>query len=117
MKKSKANSEYYTWGNGCSGWNLVKSDHLSVIEELMPGNTREKRHYHRRAQQFFRILKGTAIFEVEDKIIEVEEGSGIHIPPNTKHRIRNDRIEHLEFLVISQPPTLLDRYEDEDLAL
>lgn len=111
MKKSKENSEYYIWGDNCSGWHLVKSDRLSVIEELMPPKTQENKHYHNFSQQFFRILSGTATFEIEDKIIEVEKGIGIHIPPKIKHRIRNDRSEDLKFLVISEPTTRGDRYD------
>ncbi|WP_206170463.1 hypothetical protein [Flagellimonas maritima] len=43
MKKNKDNSEYYVWGRGCSGWHLVKSQSLSIIEELMPpGYIRKK---------------------------------------------------------------------------
>ncbi len=85
---------------------------MSVIEELMPPGTSEQKHYHEFSQQFFRILKGTATFEIEDSIIEVEAGNGIHIPPKTKHCIKNDQPENLEFLVISEPTTRGDRHEE-----
>lgn len=111
MITSKDNSEHYNWGNNCSGWHLVKSKELSIIEELMPPNTKETKHYHKNAEQFFRILKGKAIFELEDKTIEVRAGEGIHILPKVKHRIRNDQSTDLEFIVISQPTTRGDRYE------
>lgn len=111
MKKSKDNSEYYNWGDNCSGWHLVKSQSLSVIEELMPPNTKEKKHYHSKSQQLFRILRGKAIFEIENEIFEVQNGEGIHISPNLKHRIRNDQNEALEFIVISEPTTRVDRFE------
>lgn len=42
MKKSKANSEHYIWGTNCSGWHLVKSDSVSVIEEQMIPQTRDE---------------------------------------------------------------------------
>src|SRR5690606_7058276 len=105
MKKSRENSEHYIWGNNCSGWHLVKSQSLSVIEELMPPHTQEKKHYHNFSQQFFRILKGKATFEIENDIVEIEEGNGIHILPKIKHRIRNDQSVNLEFIVISEPTT------------
>ena len=114
MKKSKENSEHYNWGDNCSGWHLVQSPSLSVIEELMPPKTKEKRHYHNFAQQFFRILSGKATFEIEDKIVEIDKGNGIHIPPKTKHRIQNDQSEDLEFIVISEPTSRGDRYEEID---
>jgi mannose-6-phosphate isomerase-like protein (cupin superfamily) len=114
MKKSKENSEHYNWGNNCSGWHLVKSESLSVIEELMPPKTQEKKHYHNNSQQFFRILNGKATFEIDNEIIEVESGNGIHIPPKVKHQIRNDQSVNLEFIVISEPTTRGDRFNELD---
>lgn len=103
MKKSRKNSEHYNWGNNCSGWHLVKSENLSVIEELMPANTSEQIHYHNFSEQYFHILNGTATFEIEKEIIEVNKGEGIHIYPQVVHQIKNQTNENLEFLVISQP--------------
>jgi len=111
LKKSKKNSEHYDWGNNCNGWYLVKSEGLSVIEELMPPQTQDKKHYHNHSQQFFRILNGKAAFEIENKIIEVENGKGIHIPSKVKHRVRNDQSEDLEFIVISESTTLGDKFD------
>ncbi len=77
----------------------------------MPPNTQEQRHYHQKAQQFFRIISGTATFEVREEIVTVQSGEGLHIPPNTPHCIRNDQKVPLEFLVISQPTTQSDRFD------
>lgn len=109
MKKSKENSEHYYWGNNCSGWHLVKSQNLSVIEELMPANTSEEKHYHNFSEQYFYILKGTATFEIEGEIIKIHKGEGIHIKPRIVHQISNEEIIDLEFIVISQPTTRGDR--------
>ena len=109
MKKSKENSEHYYWGDNCSGWHLVKSNRLSVIEELMPANTSEEKHYHNFSEQYFYILNGTATFEIEGKTIEVKKGEGIHIKPQIVHQISNEEITDLEFIVISQPTTRGDR--------
>lgn len=112
MIVSKENSAHYNWGNNCSGWHLVKTDSLSVIEELMPPNTSENRHYHSKSQQFFRILKGIATFEIGEEAVEVSSGKGIHIPAGIKHLIQNKQAEELEFLVISRPSTRNDRIEE-----
>jgi mannose-6-phosphate isomerase-like protein (cupin superfamily) len=112
MKKTRENSEHYKWGDNCSGWHLVKSQSLSIIEELMPPKSKEKKHHHNFSQQYFRILNGKATFEIGDKTVEVEQGYGIHIPPKVKHRIRNDDTENLEFIVISEPTTRGDRYDE-----
>lgn len=113
MKKNLENAEQYKWGNNCKGWHLLKSDGLSVIEELMPPNTSEVKHYHTRAQQFFYILKGEAVFELNNDIVRVLAREGIHIGPQTVHQIRNEGKEDLEFLVISEPTSRWDRIEME----
>jgi oxalate decarboxylase/phosphoglucose isomerase-like protein (cupin superfamily) len=43
----------------------VKDENLSVIEEFMPSGRCEVRHYHKKAQQFFFVLSGGVMMEVE----------------------------------------------------
>ena len=109
-----SNSEHYTWGDRCDGWHFVKSENLSVIRETMPPQTKEQRHYHEKAQQFFYILSGTATFEIEGNLYEVEQNKGMLIQPGTRHRISNRTATDLEFLVISQPHAHGDRINLED---
>lgn len=71
----------------------------------MPAKTSETFHYHEKAQQFFFILKGIAIFEVENKSFTVQAGKGFHIESMKKHRIINNTEEDLEFILSSQPST------------
>ena len=59
---------HYKWGNNCDGWVLADTETLSVKQELMPMHTAESLHYHKKAQQFFFILKGIATFEVEEQV-------------------------------------------------
>jgi mannose-6-phosphate isomerase-like protein (cupin superfamily) len=101
--------KHYKWGADCDGWNLVDEKDLSVKQERMPANTSEQKHYHETAQQFFFILKGTAVFEVEQTFSNVHAGEGIHIKAGTKHRILNNGSEDLEFILCSQPATANDR--------
>jgi mannose-6-phosphate isomerase-like protein (cupin superfamily) len=103
------NSEHYKWGDNCDGWHLVKTDNLSVIKETMPGMTKEKNHYHEKAQQFFYILSGLATFEINGLIYNIEQNKGISIKPGDKHRILNNTDSDLEFIVISQPKSHGDR--------
>lgn len=109
MIRDRTNSENYFWGEGCQGWRLNDSDDLSVIEEVMPPGTAEKWHYHQQAFQFFYILKGTAIFEFDNKEYTVIASRGLSITPGTVHRISNKSKDELHFLVISQPTTKNDR--------
>lgn len=105
--------KHYQWGSDCDGWNLVDEDNLSVKQELMPAGTKEVKHYHQTAQQFFYILKGTATFEIEDSTIEINKGEGLHIKAGKKHKIVNKSSEDLEFILCSQPSAKHDRINCE----
>ncbi len=109
---SKFNAlKHYTWGNNCQVWTFVDNKDLSIKHEEMPPETEEVLHYHNYSQQFFYILKGKAVFEIDDVILIVHEGEGINIEPKQKHRVMNkDEEKPLEFIVCSQPSTQNDRF-------
>src|SRR5205085_8097026 len=100
-QKSKINSpgksEYYSWGNNCEGWRILKSDSLSVIREKMPGGATEVLHYHEQSQQVFYILTGCASFEIDGNIISINENESLQISPGSLHRIFNSKDVDLEF--------------------
>jgi mannose-6-phosphate isomerase-like protein (cupin superfamily) len=106
---SKLTAEHYMWGTVCDGWHLVKNPQLSVIQERMPAGTAEARHFHHRAQQFFYVLAGKAVMEVDGRPIVLTAGEGIWIPSGTSHQLKNDSGDEVDFLVISQPPSHGDR--------
>lgn len=103
------NSEHYKWGENSDGWHLLKSDGLSVIEENMPPNEKEERHYHNVSQQFFYILSGVAELEMSGSVFQLHAGNGIHVPAKEPHQLMNNGTENLHFLVISQPISHEDR--------
>jgi len=111
---SKYNSlKHYQWGENCDGWNLVDEKTLSVKLERMPSHTSEQKHFHQHSQQFFYILKGEAIFEIQQERISVKSEQGIHIKAGIQHRIINESNEDLEFILSSQPSTMNDRINVE----
>jgi mannose-6-phosphate isomerase-like protein (cupin superfamily) len=109
---SRGNAEHYRWGNDCDGWHLVKDAELSVIEEIMPAGAKEIRHHHQRAQQFFYVLAGEVVMEIEGSTTAVAAGSGIRVPAGTRHQIRNPGPGAARFLVVSQPPSHGDRFNE-----
>lgn len=109
MKISKQNAEHYIWGDHCDGWHLVKNNRLSVIHERMPVNTSEVRHYHNQARQFFFVISGTAVLEIDGERITLNAQEGIEVPPLVPHQMRNESDCDVEFLVISQPNSKGDR--------
>ena len=109
---SRENAEHYRWGSDCDGWHLVKDENLSVIEEFMPCGACEVRHYHQRAQQFFYILSGEVMMEVEGRTKVLGAGTGIRVLPGARHQICNSSSGPVRFLVISQPPSHGDRFTE-----
>jgi mannose-6-phosphate isomerase-like protein (cupin superfamily) len=109
---NRDNAEHYRWGTDCDGWHLVRDEHLSVIEECMPPGAAEVRHHHNRAQQFFYILSGEVLMEVEGETMLLGAGHGLRIMPGVKHQVRNPSADVVRFLVISQPPSHGDRIEE-----
>lgn len=110
---STVNAEHYLWGQGCDGWRLVQGDDLSVIQERVPAGKAEVMHYHEHARQFFYILEGRAQMAFEDKVVLLQKGDGIEIPPLTKHRFENTSDQDVIFLVISSPKSQGDRIDLE----
>ena len=75
----------------------------------MPPGTTEVRHFHHRAQQFFYVLAGSAMIEVDGQPIILTAGQGIWIPFGKPHQMKNEFSTDVHFLVISQPPSHGDR--------
>jgi quercetin dioxygenase-like cupin family protein len=102
-------AEHYTWGEGCDGWHLVKTDELSVIEERMPPGTAEQRHKHQRSRQFFYVLSGELTMELEGVVHTLGGGAGLEVSPGIVHQAINSSREEVRFLVVSQPRSHGDR--------
>jgi mannose-6-phosphate isomerase-like protein (cupin superfamily) len=111
---STSNAEHYTWPSAmdaqmCDGWHLHRSATLSVIEERMPPATAEQRHLHQHATQFFYVLAGELIIELDGEDHHLASLTGLTVPAKTPHQIFNRGGEDACFLVISQPPSHGDR--------
>jgi mannose-6-phosphate isomerase-like protein (cupin superfamily) len=115
MKKkiSIENAEHYSWGDNCDGWHLVKNEILSVIRENIPPGKSETKHRHEISRQFFYILEGEAVIELEERTVTLSSGEGLEIPPGTVHTFRNDSTINVSFLVISSPASHGDRINNE----
>ena len=109
---SRVNAEHYRWGHECDAWHLVKDPEMTVIEELIPPGAAEVRHYHKKAQQFFYIISGEAMMQMEDGPVLIPAGSGIRVMPGVWHQIRNPSSGPLRLLVISHPPSHGDKWTE-----
>lgn len=106
---SIANAPHYTWGQQCDGWHLLQGDDLSVIEERMPPGTAEVRHRHARSRQFFYVLEGEAVLELEGIRHQLGTREGLHVPPGAAHQMRNESTAEVRFMVVSSPRSHGDR--------
>lgn len=102
-------AEYYTWGEDCDGWHLVRAPELSIIEERMPPGASEVRHYHAHARQFFYVLEGELHMEIDGDNHTLSTGQGIEIAPGQTHQAINRSGSPVRFLVTSQPSSHGDR--------
>ncbi len=107
----RLSAEHYTWGDVCDGWHLVKRTDMSVIAERVPPGAKETRHFHATARQFFFILSGCAILEMDRARVILREGQGVEVPPGTPHQFINESLEDVHFLVVSHPSTRGDRVD------
>jgi mannose-6-phosphate isomerase-like protein (cupin superfamily) len=108
-----AKNNHYPWGSGCDGWHLLQTGELSVIEERMPPGTEEQRHFHERTQQFFYVMQGELVIEVDGHDHLLSVGDGLEIAPRQRHQVRNRSRQDVRFIVISQPPSHGDRQQEE----
>jgi mannose-6-phosphate isomerase-like protein (cupin superfamily) len=106
---SVRNAEHYAWGKRCDGWHLLAGGDLSVIEERMPPGTAEQYHRHTHARQFFYLLEGEAVLEVDGAVHRLHRGEGLHVPPGAAHQMRNESAADVRFLVVSAPKSHGDR--------
>jgi mannose-6-phosphate isomerase-like protein (cupin superfamily) len=113
MVRNRQNAPHFTWGAACDGWRLVADPTLSVIEEQMPPDAAEVRHFHQHARQFFYVLSGVLTFELGNTTCIVKEGEGVEVAPTLVHRVSNHSKAIVRFLVVSSPSTDGDRIESD----
>lgn len=111
MIRNKTSASHMTWGAGCDAWELMATVGLSVKVERMPAGTEEIRHHHARSEQFFFVLKGELVLEIEGMRTILKSQDGASILPSQRHQAINESTDPVEFLVISAPPTAGDRIE------
>lgn len=79
----------------------------SLAEAGLPTGCATQRHYHRLSEEFYFLLEGTGIMEIDGAEREVGPGDAILIPPGTWHTIT--ALSPLRFLCCCAPP-----YSHED---
>lgn len=109
---STKTAPHFVWGNECDGWWLKNNGKFTVIEEVMPPGASEAKHYHEEVEQFFYVLEGALVTQMNDHDeYELQKGQGLTIFPGIVHQVFNKSKEPVRFLVISYPDSHEDRVD------
>jgi mannose-6-phosphate isomerase-like protein (cupin superfamily) len=74
----------------------------SLAEAQVPAGGATERHYHKLSEEFYFILEGKGIMEVNGETRTVGVGDCVLIPPGAWHTIRAE--DDLRFLCCCAPP-------------
>jgi len=77
-------------------------ENQSLAEATVPAGCATERHYHKLSEEFYFILEGDGIMEVDGMSREVGPGDAILIPPLAWHQITARQT--LRFLCCCAPP-------------
>lgn len=80
----KIYSEIRPWGR-FEKFHENKSCTVKLI--YVNANSRLSLQYHKKRSEFWKIIKGTAVVEIDKKTIVLREGETITIPRQAKHRV------------------------------
>ena len=80
----KIYSEIRPWGR-FEKFHENKSCTVKLI--YVNANSRLSLQYHKKRSEFWKVIKGTAVVEIDKKTIVLKEGETITIPRQAKHRV------------------------------
>lgn len=81
----------------------------SLAEATLPPGGATQRHYHKVSEEFYFILEGTGLMELNGETKTVAPGDAILIPRTAWHQITADEGQTLRLLCCCAPP-----YSHED---
>lgn len=79
----------------------VKSHSLAKVS-IPPGKASQA-HYHRKSEESYLILSGTAALEINGQLYTLNTGEAILIEPDEVHKISNFEDQDLVFLAVCVP--------------
>ena len=106
------NQEPFTTADGSTIRSILDSTNApvqnqSLAEATLPAGGATARHYHKSSEEFYFILTGEGVMEIDEKSSPVNSGNAILIPANAWHQIT--ATSDLRFLCCCAPP-----YSHED---
>lgn len=74
----------------------------SLAEATLPAGVETQRHYHKVSEEFYYLLKGRGLMEIDGDEREVGPGDAILIPAGAWHQLR--ALQDMQFLCCCAPP-------------
>jgi mannose-6-phosphate isomerase-like protein (cupin superfamily) len=74
----------------------------SLAEATLPQGSQTERHYHKLSEEFYYLVEGSGMMEIDGVESIVEPGDAILIPAGAWHQIR--AIQPMKFLCCCAPP-------------
>jgi hypothetical protein len=107
---SRRTAEDHVWGAGCDAWHLLKSRRLGVIEGCIPPALAT------RARSIANLANFSTSFQARQSSEKVASAAGSRpdgvCSPRVRHQTLDSLKEPVQFLVISQPPSYGDGFDD-----
>ncbi len=75
---------------------------ITILEDVSPAHHGPPLHSHE-FEEFFYILSGEFLFEVDGKQISTYPGDFVHAPPNIPHVFQNTTNHEARMLVVARP--------------
>ena len=75
----------------------------SLAEATLPAGGATERHYHKLSEEFYFVMEGTAVMEIDGEEKDVSPGDGILIPAGAWHQITANA-DGLRILCCCAPP-------------
>lgn len=85
------------------GVHLVSDHALGVLRQRMAPGAADTAHRHCLASQYFYVLSGVLVVELDGVRCVVAAGQGVHVSHGVTHRLANESAENTELLVVSAP--------------
>ena len=74
----------------------------SLAEASLPAGLKTERHYHKLSEEFYYVLEGEGLMEIDGEERQVGVGDAVLIPAGAWHQIRADK--PMRFLCCCAPP-------------
>jgi mannose-6-phosphate isomerase-like protein (cupin superfamily) len=106
---SVRSAEPFTTKDGSTIRELHHTDAQSLAEATLEPDQATERHYHRRSEEIYFVLKGSGDMEVDGEHKRIAVGDAVLIPPGARHTLHNNGTSELRILCACSPP-----YSHED---